>query len=83
MADVQKETATLSLVAEFADDDTRTITLENPVSGISASAINALGAAAKNGNVLIGDKAGAAFTRFKSAKKKSTVTTNYDLTPQG
>lgn len=31
MADVVKTTGTLSIVAEFADDDTRTITLENPV----------------------------------------------------
>ena len=81
MADITKQTSTLSIVAEFADDDTRIITIDNPVANVSASAINALGTAAKNGNILIGDKAGAAFTRFKSAKKKSTVIKNYDLTP--
>ncbi len=81
MPDVTKQSSTLSIVAEFADDDTRTITIENPVANISASAINALGTIAANNNILIGDKAGAAFTRFKSAKKKSTVIKNYDLTP--
>ena len=81
MADITKQSSTLSIVAEFADDDTRIITIDNPVANVSASAIKALGTVAKNGNILIGDKAGAAFTRFKTAKKKSAVIKNYDLTP--
>lgn len=83
MADIVKSKSTLSLVAEFTDNDTRTLAIDNPVANISGSAINALGTTAKNGNVLIGDKAGADFLRFKSAKKSTATTTYYDLTPQG
>lgn len=53
----------LKILAGFADEDDRTITLENPRENITESDIQALPA----NNVLIGDKYGAAFTRFKSA----------------
>ncbi len=79
MADVVKTKGTLSIEAEFTDGDTRTITIENPVANLSASAVNAVASLA--GGVLIGDKEGADFFRFKSAKKSSVTVTYHDLTP--
>lgn len=84
MADTVKSTSTLQLVAEFYDSDDRTITLDNPKASLTASAlaasINAIGDYAKTNNVLIGDKDGAAFLKFKSAKKVANISTIYDLT---
>lgn len=81
MADVTKTTSTLALVAEFKDGDDRTITLDNPVGGLSATDINALNSLAEP--VLVGDKDKAEFLRFKSAKKKVSTVTWLDVTPQG
>ena len=74
MADVSKVSSVLSLEMEFADGDTRTINLDNPKATVTAAGINSLGAYAAENGLVIGDKAGAAFTRFKSAKtiNKST-----------
>lgn len=77
MADVTKVTSSLSLVAEFKDGDDRTINLDNPISGLSATQINALNSLAAP--VLIGDKDKADFLRFKSAKRKRTTTMWLDL----
>lgn len=79
MADVTKQLDTLSIVAEFTDGDDRTITLANPKDNISASEINSLSAYCANNDVLLGDKTGADFLRFKSAKVRSVLTTYYDL----
>lgn len=67
----------LKLVAEFADEDDRTLTLDNPRDSLTAADIE--GFAAKAEQVLIGDKAGAPFTRFKSAKYLQGTVTKYDL----
>lgn len=79
MADITKETNTLSIVAEFTDGDDRTITLPNPKDNISAAEINSLSAYCNDNDVLIGDKAGADFHRFKSATVRSVATTFLDL----
>ncbi len=81
MADVSKTTRSLTLVAEFKDGDDRTITLDNPVGGLSATDINALNSLATP--VLVGDKDQAEFLRFKSAKVKTSTVTWLDITPQG
>lgn len=78
MADVTKTSKILSLVAEFTDGDDRTLNLDNPVDGLTATRINALNTYASG--VLIGDKEQAAFQRFKSAKVKTTSVTYLDLT---
>ena len=83
MADVVKTKGILSLVASFTDGDDRTITVDNPAATVTGAQVNALGTIAKNNKVLIGDKAGADFKEFKSAKRSSQTTTYYDLTPQG
>ena len=80
MADVIKTRGVLQLVAEFTDGDDRTITLDDPSISLTASAINNVAAFAKTNNLILGDKAAAGFTRFKSAKKVATTTRYLDLT---
>ena len=77
MADRAVVKSTLSLVAEFHDGDTRTITLDNPKSNLTAEEILDTTNGAKE--VLIGDKTGAPFLRWASAKKISATTTYLDL----
>lgn len=62
----------LRLLAGFVDEDDRTITLENPRDNITESDIQSLPA----DGVLIGDKYGAEFSRFKSAAYVRGTTTN-------
>ena len=81
MADVITRKNTLSLEAEFTDLDTRTINLENPNTAIDLTAqVKAVGAYAKANQPILGDKTGAEFSRFKSAKIINSVTTKLDLT---
>ena len=85
MADTIKSSNTLVLNAEFVDEDTRTISVDDPnativAAGASASAsVSALGNFIKTNNILIGDKAGADFSRIKSAKVVIKSVTNLDL----
>lgn len=76
MADTVKQTNSIKLLAGFADEDDRTITVNNPRSGITVSDIRTLETLATP--VLIGDKYGAAFTRFKSATYVSKAETTLD-----
>lgn len=78
MADVIKSSRTLQLVAEFNDGDDRTINVDNPATGLTATQINALNNYASG--VLIGDKDSSDFYRFKSAKVRRVSTTYLDLT---
>lgn len=80
MADVIKSTSTLQIVAEFVDSDDRTLSLDDPKLDISAAQINSVAAYIKDNNLLIGDKEGASFARFKSAQKISQTTRYLDLT---
>jgi len=77
MADVTKTEKVLSVVAEFADGDDRTITLNNPRSNITWADIEALNASASA--VLIGDRAAANFYRMKEAYTRETTAVYYDL----
>lgn len=81
MADIIKTSNVLSLEQEFTDGDTRTITLDNPKASITAADINAVGTYNQANQVLVGDKTGAAFLRFKKAVKIVKSTTYLDLTP--
>lgn len=63
----------LKLLAGFADEDDRTITIRDPKPNLTATQINAVGRLAIG--VLIGDKFGAEFTRFKEAKYVEGTTT--------
>ena len=68
-----KTTSTLSIIAEFVDEDTRTINMDNPKAEITQSDIASIQTAAAG--VLIGDKTGAQFARLKTPIRKDTTTT--------
>lgn len=84
MATIIKNKSTLQLVGEFYDSDDRTFNLDNPDMTMTAAAlaasINAIGTYAKDNNVLIGDKTGADFLKFKSAKRITNQSIIFDLT---
>lgn len=68
----------IKLLAGFADEDDRTLTLDNPNTSLDlGTAIGQLESLAAD--VLIGDKYGAPFTRFKEAKILQGTRT--ELTP--
>jgi len=77
VADIVKTTNSLKLLAAFSDEDDRTITVSDPRGGITAADVLNLGTLAEN--VLIGDKYGADFTRFKSATYVNKIVTEVDL----
>lgn len=76
MADSTKTAYQLKLLAGFSDEDDRTITIDNPIQNITLAQIEALGTYAAP--VLIGDKYGASFTRFKEAKYVQSTTIYVD-----
>ena len=80
MADTVKTSNQLKLVAGFADGDERTISIDNPSATVSAAAIKALDSLASG--VIIGDKYGAAFTRFKDAGIQETTMVQLDIQSQ-
>lgn len=79
MADTIKTASELKLNSYYADGDTRVITVDNPKDDITAAQINAAGTVAATTQVLLGDRGGAAFVRFQSAKKITTSRTELDL----
>ena len=80
MADKITQTKTLQMVAGFVDGDDRTINLDNPNTAINlAAGVVNLGNYCKTNQVIIGDKAGAAFKEFKSAKVIDKKVTKFDL----
>ena len=80
MADKTTTTSTLQIVSGYADGDDRTINLENPNTALDLGArIYDIETFTKQKQVIIGDKAGAAFTGFKSAKIVNKTVTKFDL----
>ena len=80
MADKVTTTSTLQMVAEFVDGDDRTINLDNPNTAINlAAGVVNLGTYCKDNQVIIGDKADAAFKEFKSAKVIDKTVRKFDL----
>lgn len=79
MADKITTTKKLNLVSEFVDNDDRTISLDNPKNDLTAAQIKAVEAQIKAKNLFIGDKAGADFLRFKSAKRVTNIHTDYKI----
>lgn len=79
MADLIRQTSNLTLVLGFKDEDDRTITLDNPKATVTPAEVLECESYFKANNVFIGDKAGAAFDRIKSAKKVSNTSIIYDL----
>ena len=83
MADVTKTKNTLSIVAEFADGDDRTLTVDDPKDEYSeaqfAAAIGNLETFIATNQVILGDKNAADFARIKSAKITRGTTKYLDL----
>ena len=68
MADTITSSKELKLGMDFYDGDTRILTEDNPRGGLSATDIHELEALMISKNILIGDKTGAPFVGFNSAK---------------
>ena len=68
----------LKVVAAFSDEDDRTLTFDNPVDNLTEQDIKSLEPLAAK--VIIGDKYGATFTRFKTAYYHNQ--TNTVITPE-
>jgi len=80
MADKFTSEKSLQISAEFADGDTRILSVDNPTSAESiGAAVYDLQTFLQNNSVLIGDKAGAAFSRFAYANKVTKNKTVLDL----
>ena len=80
MADKTTVTTTLSLLAGFADGDDRTYNIDNPNTAINlGNAVHSIGSFCQENQVILGDKTGAAFTEFKSAKLVTKTKTVLDL----
>ena len=77
MANTQTSTERIVLMAAFADEDDRSLSIENPKPGLTEQQIHALEPAAAK--ILIGDKYQAKFTRFKSARYETSIKTKLDL----
>ena len=68
MAYTVTNTSELKLVCNFDDGDTRTLTIDNPKSDLDSTTILNLQASMVSTQPIIGDKTGAAFVNFSSAK---------------
>ena len=80
MADKTTTTTTLNILAGFADGDDRTILIDNPNTAINlGNAVHSLGSYAQANQIILGDKAGSAFTSFKTAKLVTKTKTVLDL----
>ncbi|MBQ3444106.1 MAG: hypothetical protein IJL12_05975 [Selenomonadaceae bacterium] len=79
MADIVKMASVLNIECAFLDGDTRTITLKNPRSDISASDIESLETFMQTENIIIGDRDSSDFRKIKRAVKRDTTTKYLDL----
>ena len=80
MADKTTTNTTLSILAGFSDGDDRTINIDNPNTAINlGNAVHSLGSYAATNQIILGDKTGASFTEFKSAKLVTKTKTVLDL----
>lgn len=81
MADKVVNTNQLKLVAQFADGDDRTLTIDAPKSTLAKANIVNDEFIASAKAVLIGDKTGAEFTKWKSAQVRESTTVYLDIKP--
>lgn len=78
MADTVSYSSTLKIENLFVDGDTRTITLKNPLNGITTTIITDLESFMRTNNIIIGDKYGGTFGRIQSVKKVNETRINLD-----
>jgi len=79
MADMVKTSTLLNIECVFNDGDTRTITLKNPRSNVSASDIETLENFMLENKIIIGDRDNFDFKKIRKAVKRYTTTTYLDL----
>lgn len=79
MADKVTSSNELKMVFSFYDNDTRTVSVENPRPDLTAADILEVGTLAKNTNPIIGDKGGARVIGISSAKIVEKTRTQLDL----
>lgn len=80
MADIVTTKSTLQNVFRFTDGDTRSLNIDDPHSSVTTADVQAWAAYAKEHNLLIGDKAGAALDDIISSKIVDSTKTIVDLT---
>jgi len=80
MADKVTTTKDLKLLANFYDNDTRTITRANPKNDLTAANIKTFQTWCVTNQPFIGDKAGTRFVRFTDARIIEKTVTDLDLT---
>ena len=79
MADMIKTSTQLNIECVFLDGDTRTITLKNPRSNVSASDIENLESFMLENKIIIGDRDSFDFKKIRKAVKRETTTRYLDL----
>jgi len=78
-ADTITSSQELQIKANFGEDDNRTINIPNARDNVTSSEITELETWIQANNVLVGDKAGAAFTDFESAILVETNRVKLDI----
>lgn len=79
MADTIKSSSELKLDSYYADGDTRMLSIPNPRADVTAADILAVAQSAVTNQPLLGDKGGANFVRFNSAKIVEKTKVDLDL----
>lgn len=81
MADKITSSSTVSMVAEFSDGDTRTLTQNDPLANNASlvAAINDFSTYCATNNIIIGDKASGSYSRIREAKIINKTVTQFDL----
>ena len=79
MADTIKSASELKILSKYVDGDTRTLTLDDPKDNLTAEQINAVGSVVRANNFILGDKGGADFLEFDTARVVEKKITQLDL----
>lgn len=79
MADKVTNSSYLAVNFGFADGDTRLNKIPNPRSDLLASEVHTVSATLATNALIVGDKAGAAYTKILTADKYNIQKTELDL----
>lgn len=69
----------LLIEVSFVDGDTRTITIRNPADDLTLNAFSEFSTWLATNQVIIGDRAGADFSKIKQARRRTTTTVVFYL----
>lgn len=79
MADKVTTSRYMAVNFGFADGDTRLAKIPNPSDEVTAAQVNTVSGVLLTNNLIVGDKAGAAFTGILTADSYEVVKTDFDL----